>query len=502
MKRTRSLRSKSTRRSRRTKRSRRSVGSQMRPASTLRDELSMGTAPSVRTYVGHAVERNGMTTQRAVSAAPRRNYKITKNDINALLCPKYKFRYDGFGYNQALTKCTGLAVDVTSYDAATGVTSASRNTLSLPKGWWKGCEWAPGNQYWFESAALPIYKKIPDGSRRSVTELIEKYADVQSGNASAFNAGLDVDSYYKAIETYFSGAGTEGSGFVVNQSAYAFNICYHGGNQTHKFYNMGVTDVHMEFWELHPRHYMAGYVNQGYTSAAQTPANSPIYRHEWIWHDLVKDHLENSPFTNNKQPFDDNRAYDEIHDIGVRIDNDCRRILFKYKVGKSRRVKIPPGGTFTYVMNIPAFKVSGGEFLEYLLKFKEMDLFATSDNEREVARPAWIPKFTRILCGRMYGQTGYGLGTEGREDGNSADTSFIDKLGFGGGRVGHTMSEYHEMNLMPYMKRSTYSRVNYLDTSGITRFVDGGDDEILNIPEDTADDLQNTNTNNTSHPSS
>lgn len=477
-------------RSRRSSKLRRTV-TQMRPASTILDELSMGSAPSVSTRLGHAVERNGMTNQTAISKASRKNYKITQSDMNALLCPKFKFRYDGFGYNQAMTKCTGKSVDVTTYDSALGVTSAGKNTLADPKGWWKGCEWASGQQYWFETVALPMYKKFPDGSRRSVTELIEKYADVASnGN---FLSNLDVDGYYRSVDTYYNGGGTEGTVNVINSSAYAFNICYHGGNQTHKFTNMSPIDVHMEFWELHPRRYMSGYVRTGTLGAEDTPANGPIYRPEWVWDDLIKDHMENSPFNNNKAPFDDKKAYDEIHDVGVRIDNDCRRVMFKYKVSKSRRVKIPPGGTFTYVMNIPAFKVTGGEFLDYLVRYAEFDKIASAEADRETARPAYIPKFTRILCGRMWGQKGYGLGTSGRPD-NSADTSFIDKVGFGGGRVAHTMSEYHCMNLMPFSKYSTYSRVNFLDTSGIERFVDGGDDEVLNIPEDTGDDRQHTNT--------
>lgn len=477
------------------KRSRRSGRTQLRPASTILDELSMGTAPTVVSSMGAMHERNGVTTQTAKSYAPKRRYKIGMGTINKLICPPYKFRYDGFGFNTAFTTWNGITGGI-AYDGDTGITNYGSDVLGKPAGVFKSLEWASGSQAWFESVALPVYKKMPNASIVSLVELIKKYKDVTTlGNAGIFAQNLDVDSFYSAVETSITASTINADPtIVINKLSPAFNICYHGGHQTHKFTNFGTIEVTLEVWELHPRQFMSGY--------KRNPRANVEYSHDNVWEDLLKDHVENTPVNNAFAPFDDKRAIDEIHDIGVRIDNDCRRIMFKYKVSKPKLVKIPPGGTFTYVMNIPAFKVSGGEFLEYLTRNGTLD--GVDGSSRAAQRPSYVPKFTRILCGRMYGQKGFGLGTDGlKPDGNAGDSSYIKEVGYGGGRVGHTMTEYHSCNLMPYINPSNYSRVNYLDTANITQYVDAADTEVYtwdqgagNDPQNTQNDITDMNTGN------
>lgn len=460
----------------------------MQPSKDISDELSMGSAPSFRVKKGPIIEHNGLTRQRARSMAPKKRYRIKTYDLANMICPLYKLRWEGYGFNYALVNTTNLNNDTITYDTASGISTYGNNALGSPKGTWKSCEWNSGQQYWFESPALMFYKKFPDGTRRSVTELIQKYPDIVKH--TAFNTDVNISDFYGAIQTY-----VDTSGVIKNKLADGVNICYHGGKQVHTFTNFGVTEVEMEFWELHPRVNLSGYIRTG--STGTSPNLAAVYRPDYVWKDLIRDHIDNTPFGNTKPIVDDYKSIDEVTDVGVRIDADCRTIHYKYKVSNPVRTRIAPGGTFTYEMQLPAFKVTGGEFLEYLVRHQNVEDSTTVDNSslREEMRPSFIPKFTRILCGRMFGQKTVKFGTEGtKPDGNTGDTKFISKHGFGPGIVGHIMSEYHELNVMPVHKATCYQRMSFLDTDGdMNTFIDGGDDDEVTANVGTGNDTMSTN---------
>jgi hypothetical protein len=93
------------------------------PAPSINDEMSMSRTSSFRIKKGPISEHNGLTRQKATSYASRRKYTVSTRDLSNIFCPIYKFRYDGYGYNTALTQMSGADNTTVTYSTANGVST-------------------------------------------------------------------------------------------------------------------------------------------------------------------------------------------------------------------------------------------------------------------------------------------------------------------------------------------------------------------------------------------
>lgn len=365
-------------------------------AGSMRDAIALESAPTIYTRVSGISDQNGNERQSATSY-PLKDQpypNLTLRDLTSLVCPPFKVAITSYGFNGTL------------YSSADATTKPGnlRNIYTQA-----------GRQYWFEAYGLPAYDISTNPTTMDVNQLMMKARDVRN-IANIVNPAADPlnPSTTDAVDQQFQ---------------------YMAGFQRHEFVNSGNTTVHCEFWELHPRHPMVAYALSGGAIRAAT-----------IGADVLADMVDNQPLANTINPTYTAASYDSTNDMSVRITKNLDRINSKYKVSKPVRVTIQPGGTFVYTMKFTPFKCTNTEWQHILYPPVNSALSAVH----------WMPGFTKILVGRMWGELSHNEG-----DGNH----LYSAVNCGPINLMHIMKEYHHCRACPYQPTKNTIIDYRLDTS-------------------------------------
>lgn len=368
----------------------------------LTDAIKLQYPAASLASISRVSEQNGNERQSASSilTKPRYPYYLTLRDLTSLIAPPFKAKITSYGYNTALYTGPSAAAP-----------EGNLRTLYSPS----------GKQYWFESIGLPAIDPTANPTILSVDQLIKKAPDVRNvANVTPNTTGL-------------------GPLIVPNDSALDQQFQYLSGYQRHQFVNSGNTTVHCEFWEAHPRRPMPGYL---YLGAGPHTALT-------IGQDVLADFRANVPLQNTQAPVNTPSSTDELTDLSVRINSDSATTHYKYKITKPMRVTIQPGGTFVYTLRFEPFKFTNTEW-NVLLAPNYVDVMANPFNQSH-----FIPGFTKILVGRMWGELSH--------------SEQVDHLhphvGAGPISLNHIMTEYHHCRALPYQPTRNVVTDYRLDTN-------------------------------------
>lgn len=469
----------------------RSRTGEMRPAADVRNTLRAAsqTGPMGIGITSKKVDDDGdITKAKACSTGDNPRYwPVSPGFIEKMFFPRFKYSYTGYGQNMGVVQEQHpVLIGNTANELTTGhYWKIPKTQLAEPKGLWTSCQWPNGRQYWFESVAMPLFKKMTNASQISVFDLIRKGQD-SNLHSTIFNTFLQGhitdDQYAVASDGTFLEASPELK--IMD----ALRIDYFGGTQTHKWTNYGVADVTFTIWEVSPRRPQQGYValtglgepeNVSFKDPTTGTDGYYAYKPDYIHEKLYFDMIDQVPPSNDYFPHYDLNMVNSKNDIGFGIKPGYRRFHYHYKCSTPVKVTIKPGGTFTYEMKIPPFQLNGGEMIDYLTVLTDttaqyqqkiganpMDASQSVRNTREQLLPTHFPKFTKILVGAITGELGMRQRTQNEVGGDSGTLGqYISSSIMSSGKLSHTMEEYHDWRCVPFHKENNYVKVNYLDTN-------------------------------------
>lgn len=422
---------------------------------SVRHTLSMDIAPRTRVYCTPKREVGGSAVQKAGSKGKRKTSVLNWSKYLSYLFPPASFRH--FNYGVDMYENTGASF---------------RNNDS--KGGLKAITSLPTRQRWVEFIGLPLYNPEldylqPNGKVGNLTirTLFQLMQASWNNTLIGENMGYQVGSYVKdGIVKDNNGASPEGIGspgsvFNENLMQQRMSFCYNGGYQRHTFKNQSQAQAFIEVWELHPRERTFDW--------EVSSANHDFLHFHSVGEDLLHDLKVAS---SNPKYFDDITAmesyppgmeptydkFDSVNDLGVRINKKCQRVLCNYKVSSPVRVCLAPGEVFQYTMGFDGFTFDNAEFMQMLESIDiNINQANSPDNFTSIkVRPTTIPKFTKRLCMRFWGEQG------AAKNDNQQGTVLIE------GAVPvyliHTQEEYHSCRYMPAVNTNYYVVNDQRDT--------------------------------------
>lgn len=383
-----------------TQSSRTTIGSKRRrvvtqaSAGSMRDAIALTSAPSIYTSVSGVSEQNGNERQYASSKPlkTQMNPYLTLKDLTSLVCPPFKVKVSCYGNN--------------CYSYVSSPNPAAAGTL-------RNLYSPAGSQYWFESVGLPAYTQGINPTIMEVTDLMAKAKDIRN-TANIIDPTVNPPVMPEQLD---------------------FQFQYLNGYQRHTFVNSGNTTVHMEVWELHPRHPMLGIKPSGQFIGYNT-----------VGADVLRDYTANQPLANNLKPQYTTASYDSVTDLSVRITPFLDTVNVKYKVSKPVNITIQPGGTFVYTMAFEPFKCTNSEW---------QTLIDPNTAGGLTSFPHYIPGFTKLLVARAWGELSH----------SAASEHLYGAVNAGPLSLMHTMVEYHHCRACPYQPTKNTIIDYRLDTS-------------------------------------
>lgn len=430
--------------------------------------LSLKVAPKSITYVGPKKEVGGSGVQKAGSKGKGMRAFISAQKYVDMLFPPASFRQFNYGVNMY------------------GNTGISQRTTNGEVGDLKCITSEPTRQQWVEFVGLPFYTPNlsslqPNGlvgnkTVRTVQDLMYLSHNTKSGPQYSWATGSGsyvVDGTIKD-NTGVAPIGQYDQPFSETSMHQRTCFIYQGGYQRHSFKNQSQAQCFIEVWECHPRERTFDW----HVAASN---------HDFLtWHSVGIDVLHdlkvasaNPHNYDNGAPTDDPfypngmaptlSAYDQVTDFGVRINKNCTRTLTNYKVSKPIRVCLAPGETFEYTMKFPGFSFDNIEFAQLL-----ENIYLTSGTDANAwsnikVRPTSIPKFTKRLVFRFWGEQG---ASRAFTPDNPATTD-VNEYAVHPGTVGvegavpvyliHTQEEYHKCRLTPQVNTKYHVVSNLRD---------------------------------------
>lgn len=317
---------------------------------------------------------------------------VRRSNLDSMLMPKYKCRFDGNGINTAIWTSRKL-LDDGAYAGTSGTTSNQvGNRMKSEGGDWDAFQCLPGRQCYMEFTCLPMFSpndvdssvsslfgsKLYKGHEMNFGRLVAeafKNNNIYMFEDNAYNSGISPDegdmlyNLFTAGYYNFFAPGTTGQwnyrGRTYDQIMNTV-VHYQGGKQTHRFTNQTSLPVYMEFVEYSPKDMMPMTVHVGDIDAANVASKQyaipglyeTIMEDRWyqmVYHKrlnpdggpgAVNGAIGDSSASNNN--LDIRAGFNELDDKDFKLKGKMYLTEMRFNLGKPKRVRVDPGQTFTY----------------------------------------------------------------------------------------------------------------------------------------------------------
>lgn len=432
--------------------------------------LTFAKVPTVGAVVRKTSSTNETKTIQAGSAVVKfKDNCISYRQLLDSLFPVVKKLLRGYGVNMHGFTSTGAVA-----------------TLPNPMGDASMLRADAGHQGWYESIGLPLWHyKLTDLSAKSNCTIphVMSVADLRT---LAYSAQVAATESQPLDPNPAAGSSGNYIGMTVNHKVSGgealarglkCQMAYCGGYQRHTFKNVSTVTCTIEVWECCPRNYMVDW-----TPAATGASGGPELSFRSVGQMLKADNITNSLRVNNTALFNGGSypyqttttsVIDDMTDPNVTIRKDSRIVHTHFKVSKPVIRKLSPGDSFVYTMYFPAFSFSESAFTRELVTtgfYVTEPAMLAADVHSTFTEPTSVPKFTKRLVVRFFGEQGVATG-------DGVDLDIVQNTPC---NLAHTVTEFHKVRHMPEINKDytiVTDNINYNAEAGM-EFINPESDEI------------------------